>query len=73
MAFGEAFKIWQTKLAHPLHSSKWRPVITSSMLLRMEAQGHSYHATIHRPAWMDLVYRLRRQDPVSGKFSNTLN
>ena len=71
MAFEEAFKMWKGKLAHPLHSSKWRPVNTFSMSLRMEAQGHQ--GNIHGPAWMDLVYRLRGQDPVMGKVSNTLH
>jgi hypothetical protein len=73
LAFEEAFKPWEGKLAHPLHSSEWRPFNTSSMSLRMEAQGHSYHETLHSPAWMDLVYRLRGQHPVSGKVSNTLH
>jgi len=73
MAFEKTFKTWGGKLAHPLHSSKWRPVNTSSMSLRLEAQGHSYRATIHSPAWMDLMHRLRGQDLVSGKVSNTLH
>ena len=54
-------------------------------LLRMEAGQHvlhvveggntgsHYQATIHRPAWIDLVFRLRGQDSVSGKVSNTLH
>jgi len=42
-------------------------------VVRMEIQSHSYQATIHSPAWMDLVYRLRGQDPVSGNVSNTLH
>jgi len=45
----------------------------SSMSLRVETQGHSYQATIHSPAWMDLVHRLLGQDSVSGKVSNTLH
>jgi len=73
MAFEEAFKIWDGKFAHPLHSSEWRPVNTSPMSLRMEAQVHSYQATIHGPAWMDMVYILQGQDPVSGKVPNTLH
>ena len=35
----------------------------------MEAQGHSYQAIIHSPAQMDLVYRLRGQDPGLGENS----
>jgi len=58
---------------HPSHSSEWRPVNMCSMSLRVETQGRSYQATIHSPAWMDLIFRLRGQDSVSGKVSNTLN
>jgi len=73
MAFEEALKKWEGKLAHPLHSSQWRLVNTSSMSLRGEAKGHSYQATIHSPAWMDLMFRLRGQDLVSAKVSNTVH
>jgi len=71
-AFEEAFKTWEGKLAHPPHFSEWRPVNTSSMSLRTEAQGHSYQATIHCPDWIDLAYRFRGHGPVSVKVSNTL-
>ena len=43
------------------------------MSLRMEAQGHIYQATIYSPAWMDLVYTLRGQDPVSGNVPYNLH
>jgi len=34
MAFEEAFRTWEGKLAHPTHSSEWRPVNMSFMSLR---------------------------------------
>jgi len=78
MALEEAFKICpsQGKFSHPLHfseSSEWRQINMSSMLLRVKTQGRSYQATIHSPAWMHPVFRLRGQDSVSGKVSNTLH
>jgi len=73
VAFDKSFKIWEGKFAHPSHYSEWRPVSTSPKSMRMEAQGHSYQAIIHGPAQMDLVYRLRGQDPVSGKIPNKLH
>jgi len=42
MAFEKAFRKWEGKLAHPPHFSEWRPVNTSSMSLKTEAQGHSF-------------------------------
>jgi len=73
MAFEEAFRTWESKLAHPQHFSEWRPVNTSSMSLRTEAQGHSFQSTRHSPAWMDLVYRSRGHGSVSGKVLHTLH
>jgi len=57
------------KLTHPPHwgLSKWRPVNTSSMSSRTQAQGHTFQSTIHSPAYMDLVYRSRGHGLVSRK------
>jgi len=73
MAFEEAFRTCQGKLAHPPHFSGWRPVNTSSMSLRTQAQGHTFQSTIHSPAWMDLVYRSGGHGSVSGKVLLTLH
>ena len=43
------------------------------MSVRTEAQGHSFQATIHSPAWLDLVYRSRGHGSVSGKVLHTLH
>jgi len=72
-AFEEAFRTWEGKVAHPPHFSEWRPVNTTSMSLRTEEQGHSFHATIYSPAWTDLVYRSRGNASVSGKVLHTLH
>jgi len=73
MAFEEAFRTWGGKLTHPPHLSKWKPVNTFSMSSRTEARGHTFQSTIHSPAWMDLVYRSRGHDLVSGKVLYTLH
>ena len=73
VAFDKSFKIWEGKFAHPSHYSEWRPVNTSPKSLRMEAQGHSYQATIHSRALIDLVYRSRGHGSVSGKVLHTLH
>jgi len=73
ISFEEAFKIWEGKFTHPSHPSECRPFNTSSMSVRIETQGHSYQATIHSPAWMDLVHRLRGHDLVSGKVIKNLH
>jgi len=57
----------------PTTPLRWRPVNTSSMSSRAEAQGHTFQSTIHSPAWMDLVHRSRGHGLVSGKVLHTLH
>jgi len=71
MAFEDAFRTWEDKLIP--HLSEWRPITTSSMSLRMEAQGHTFQSTIHSPAWMALVYRSRGHGLVSRKGLHNLH
>ena len=60
-------------MTHPPHLSEWRPVNTSSMSSRAEAQDHTFQSTIHSPALMDLAYRSRGHGLVSGKVLHTLH
>jgi len=55
------------------HLSKWRPINTSSMSSRTEAQGHTFQSTIHSPVWMDLIYRSRGRGLVSRKGLHSLH
>jgi len=71
MAFEDAFKTWEGKVMP--HLSEWRPINTSSMSLRSAAQDHTFQATIHSPAWMDLVHRSRGHGLVSKKGLHNLH
>jgi len=71
MAFEDASRTWEGKLIP--HLSEWRPINTSSMSLKTEAQGNAFQSTIHSPAWMDLVYRSRGRGLVSRKGLHNLH
>ena len=69
MDFDNAFRTWKGTLTP--HLSKWRPINTSSMSSRTEAQDHTFQSPNHSPACMDLVYRSRGL--VSRKDLHTLH